>query len=95
MGWARIFERIAVKLGDTDYPRPRNSTGATTSTAVANAVQFAAQGLRQRFIDIAVSDPRSALHGVAADEVNVEDGRLALAQREGAIPTQTSCNATC
>ncbi len=30
-----------------------------------------------------MSDPRSALHGVTADEVSVEDGRLASAQREG------------
>jgi xanthine dehydrogenase YagR molybdenum-binding subunit len=77
------LERITVKLGDTDYPRAGNSTGATTSAAVANAVQFATRGLRQRFIDMAVSDPRSALHGVADGEVEVEDGRLASAQREG------------
>jgi xanthine dehydrogenase YagR molybdenum-binding subunit len=72
--------RISVQMGDTDYPRAGNSSGATTATAVATAVRLAAQGLRQRIVELAVSDPRSPLHGMAPDDVLVEDGRMTAGQ---------------
>jgi xanthine dehydrogenase YagR molybdenum-binding subunit len=70
-----------VLLGDTELPRGGNSTGGTTSAAVANAVLLAAQGLRRRAIELAVADSRSPLRGIDADAVTVENGRLISPRR--------------
>jgi xanthine dehydrogenase YagR molybdenum-binding subunit len=77
------LDRIFVKLGDTDFPRVGNSTGATTAAAVSSAAALAARGLRERIIDLAVSDPRSAVSGVAAEDVTVHNGELRSASGEG------------
>jgi xanthine dehydrogenase YagR molybdenum-binding subunit len=77
------LQGVRVQLGDTDYPRVGNSTGATTAAAVASAAQLAALGLRQRIIELAVSDARSALHGVIAEDVTVENGRMASPSKSG------------
>jgi len=69
-------EQVTVMLGDTDYPRVGNSTGATASAAVSNGVQLAAQSLRQWLVQLALSDPRSPLHNVSQDDVTVANGQL-------------------
>jgi xanthine dehydrogenase YagR molybdenum-binding subunit len=74
-------DRLTVLLGDTELPRGGNSTGGTTSAAVANAVLLAAQGLRRRAIELAVADSRSPLHGIDAEAVTVENGRLISPRR--------------
>ena len=75
--------RVSVQLGDTDHPRAGNSTGATTAAAVASAVHLAARGLREKIIELAVSDPRSALHGLRVAEVIVDAGRMTAPQHNG------------
>jgi xanthine dehydrogenase YagR molybdenum-binding subunit len=70
------LERVTVMLGDTDFPRGPNSTGAVTSAAVGNAVQLAARNLRQRLIQLAVTDPNSPLAGQAEDSITVDNGCL-------------------
>ena len=76
-------KQVSVQLGDTDYPRVGNSTGATTAAAVASAVHLAARGLREKIVELAVSDPRSALHGLPVAEVIVEGGRMTAPQHNG------------
>jgi xanthine dehydrogenase YagR molybdenum-binding subunit len=68
--------QVTVMLGDTDFPRAGNSTGAITSASVGNAVQFAARNLRQRIIQLAVTDPNSPLAGQAEDSITVDNGCL-------------------
>ena len=70
------LERVTVMLGDTDFPRAGNSTGAITSASVGNAVQLAARNLRQRIIQLAVTDPNSPLAGQAEGSIAVDNGRL-------------------
>jgi xanthine dehydrogenase YagR molybdenum-binding subunit len=77
------IDRVFVNLGDTDFPRVGNSTGATTAAAVSSAVALAARGLRERIIELAVSDPRSGVAGVAAEDVTVHNGELGSAGGEG------------
>jgi xanthine dehydrogenase YagR molybdenum-binding subunit len=76
-------QRVDVQLADTDHPRAGNSTGATTAAAVAGAVHLAARGLRETIIELAVSDPRSALHGLRVAEVTVDAGRMTAPQHAG------------
>jgi xanthine dehydrogenase YagR molybdenum-binding subunit len=76
------LEQVTVMLGDTDFPRGPNSTGAVTSAAVGNAVQLAARILRQRLIQLAVTDPRSPLAGQVEDGVTVDNGRLRSAEHD-------------
>jgi xanthine dehydrogenase YagR molybdenum-binding subunit len=71
--------QVTVMLGDTDFPRAGNSTGANTSASVGNAVQLAARNLRQRLIQLAVTDPNSPLAGQAEDSITVDNGCLRLA----------------
>jgi xanthine dehydrogenase YagR molybdenum-binding subunit len=68
--------QVTVMLGDTDFPRGPNSTGAVTSAAVGNAAQLAARNLRQRLIQLAVTDPNSPLAGQAEGSVTVDNGCL-------------------
>jgi xanthine dehydrogenase YagR molybdenum-binding subunit len=75
------LRRVTVMLGDTDFPRAGNSTGAITSASVGNAVQLAARNLRQRLIQLAVTDPRSPLTGQAEDSITVDNGCLRSADR--------------
>jgi xanthine dehydrogenase YagR molybdenum-binding subunit len=67
---------VTVMLGDTDYPRAGNSTGAITSAAVGSAALLAARSLRQRIIELAVGDPQSPLTGLSPDDITLEDGQL-------------------
>jgi xanthine dehydrogenase YagR molybdenum-binding subunit len=68
--------QVTVMLGDTDFPRAGNSTGAITSASVGNAVQLAARNLRQRIIQLTVTDPNSPLAGQAEDSITVDNGCL-------------------
>jgi len=68
--------QVTVMLGDTDYPRAGNSTGAITSAAVGSAALLAARSLRQRLIELAVSDPHSPLTGHNPEDIALEDSRL-------------------
>lgn len=62
-------------MPSSETSRP-NSTGAVTSAAVGNAVQLAARSLRQRLIQLAVTDPRSPLAGQAEDAIITDNGCL-------------------
>jgi xanthine dehydrogenase YagR molybdenum-binding subunit len=75
--------QVTVSLGDTDFPRAGNSTGATSAAAVTNAVTAAAEGLRVRLVGMAVGDPRSAIGGQPEEDVVVEDGILRVPGHDG------------
>ena len=68
--------RVRVELGDTDLPEGPYSGGSIATASFTPAVEDAARDLRRRLIELAIGDPRSPLHGLAADRIAIEQGYL-------------------
>jgi len=68
--------RVAVELGDTTLPEGPYSGGSMATASFTPAVEDAARKLRRRLAELAVGDPDSPLHGLAADRVTLDDGYL-------------------
>lgn len=68
--------RVKFRLGDTDLPQTPVSGGSQTAASTGSAVYLAAQALREKLVQMAVTDSRSALLGVSAQDVVFENGRL-------------------
>ncbi|GAA2778732.1 xanthine dehydrogenase family protein molybdopterin-binding subunit [Saccharopolyspora taberi] len=69
-------DRVTIEAGDTDLPQGAPTFGSMTSGSTGSAVHLGALQVRASAIRLAVNDPRSPLHGVAEDAVDVADGRL-------------------
>jgi xanthine dehydrogenase YagR molybdenum-binding subunit len=69
-------EWVKFDLGDSAMPEAPRSGGSQTAASVSSAVLLACRALREKLIGLAVADPRSPLHGAAASNVQVEQGRL-------------------
>lgn len=67
---------VTSRLGDTRYPETPVSGGSMTTASTGSAVYLAARALREKLIQIAVSDSGSPVHGAGASEVVIEDGRI-------------------
>ncbi|HEY1957634.1 MAG TPA: xanthine dehydrogenase family protein molybdopterin-binding subunit [Polyangiaceae bacterium] len=70
------IEKVTFDLGDTGYPETPLSAGSGTVSSTGSAVDAAARALRSRLVEMARTDARSPLHGVAAADIDAEDGRL-------------------
>ena len=68
------LDRVVVELGDTDLPEGPYSGGSMATASFTPAVEAAAHDLRRRLIELAVGDPNSPLHGIAAERVAIDDG---------------------
>ncbi|GAA5039710.1 xanthine dehydrogenase YagR molybdenum-binding subunit [Thermocatellispora tengchongensis] len=81
------LDQVTTLLGDTTYPSASLSAGSSTMPSVVGPVAQAARSAREAVIALAVADPRSPLHGVPAEQVVAEGGRLFargdLGRREG------------
>ncbi|MBC7664221.1 MAG: xanthine dehydrogenase family protein molybdopterin-binding subunit, partial [Caulobacter sp.] len=69
-------ERVRFELGDTNLPEAPISAGSMTMESVGSAIDAACAIARQTLVALAIADPGSPLHGVAADDVAIEDGWL-------------------
>jgi xanthine dehydrogenase YagR molybdenum-binding subunit len=69
-------QRVKFRLGDTDLPQTPVSGGSQTAASTGSAVYLAAQALREKLIQMAVSDTGSPLSGVSEQDVVLEGGRL-------------------
>ncbi len=67
---------IKPRLGDTILPQTPVSGGSQTAASVGSAVYLAAQALQEKLTQMAVSDPRSPLSGVSAQDIVMKDGRI-------------------
>ena len=72
-------ERVRFELGSTEMPENPASTGSVTAASTGSAVNVAATALRQKLVQMAVTDAASPLHGAAEVDVRVADGRMSLA----------------
>jgi xanthine dehydrogenase YagR molybdenum-binding subunit len=72
-------DRVTVRLGDTRLPESHPAIGSATAANATAAVLLAAQAVRAKAIDLALTGRDALFVGAAADEVIVTDGRLSLA----------------
>ncbi len=68
--------QVKFRLGDTVLPETPVSGGSQTAASTGSAVHLAAQALREKLVQMAVSDAQSPLSGVSAQDVAFEGGRL-------------------
>lgn len=69
-------ESVRFELGDTLLPETPFSGGSMTAASTGPAVQAAGRAARAKAITLAVADPASPLFGLAADAVDVQQGRM-------------------
>ena len=67
-------QNVRFVLGDSSLPRAPVSGGSQSAASVAPAVREAALQARAKLVMLAVAAPGSPLHGVAADDVTVDNG---------------------
>jgi xanthine dehydrogenase YagR molybdenum-binding subunit len=70
------YEAVTFDLGDSELPEAPIAAGSMTAASVASAVLLTCNALRKELVRMAVADPASPLHGLDAEEVRVEEGRL-------------------
>ncbi len=69
-------DRVKFELGDTRLPEAPTSGGSQTAASVGSAVRAAGIQVINYLIDLAVADAQSPLHGLNAEDVVGQDGRL-------------------
>ena len=79
------LDKIKFELGDTTLPTAPNSGGSVAAGTVSSSIYLAAQDVYQRLARQAVSDNKSPLFGLKADDLSGENGRLTAK----ADPTKT------
>jgi len=67
-------ENIRFALGDSSLPKAPVSGGSQSAASVAPAVREAANAARAQLIALALADPASPVHGLALDDITVENG---------------------
>jgi xanthine dehydrogenase YagR molybdenum-binding subunit len=67
-------ENIHFALGDSSLPKAPVSGGSQSAASVSPAVRDAATEVRARLIALALADPASPVHGMALDDITVENG---------------------
>ena len=70
---------VRLEFGDTDLPTAGSPVGSNGAMMVSAAVHNAATAVRDQLIALAVSDPRSPLHGTDPARIVVAGGRMTLA----------------
>ncbi len=68
--------RIKFRLGDTILPQTPVSGGSQTAASTGSAVYLATQALREKLIQMAITDSQSPLSGLGAQDIVFENGRL-------------------
>ncbi|MFL6449549.1 MAG: xanthine dehydrogenase family protein molybdopterin-binding subunit [Bryobacteraceae bacterium] len=70
------ISRVKFRLGDTELPQTPVSGGSQTAASTGSAVYLATQALREKLIQMAVSNSRSPLSGMNAQDIVLQNGRL-------------------
>jgi xanthine dehydrogenase YagR molybdenum-binding subunit len=70
--------KVTFRLGDTDFPETPVSGGSQTAASTGSAVKLAGEALREKVIQMAVSDPQSPVHGAGSGEVTIDNGFVLL-----------------
>ncbi|MEU5696953.1 xanthine dehydrogenase family protein molybdopterin-binding subunit [Actinosynnema sp. NPDC020468] len=67
---------VTFELGDTNLPAAGFSAASVTVSSVSGSLTIAAKSARDAVVALAVADTRSPLHGLAPDQVEIENGFL-------------------
>jgi xanthine dehydrogenase YagR molybdenum-binding subunit len=67
-------ESIHFALGDSSLPKAPGSGGSQSAASVSPAVREAATQARNQLIALALADTASPVHGIALDDITVENG---------------------
>jgi xanthine dehydrogenase YagR molybdenum-binding subunit len=70
------ISRVRFALGDSRFPPAPSHDGSQTMASVGSAVFTAANMLRDRFIRVSITDPKSPLNGLRPEDIAVADGRM-------------------
>ncbi len=70
-------DRVTFKLGDTVLPQTPVSGGSQTAASTGSAVYLATEALKEKLIQIAVSDSHSPVFGASVQDVVLANGRIA------------------
>ncbi|RKT21094.1 xanthine dehydrogenase molybdenum binding subunit apoprotein [Paraburkholderia sp. RAU2J] len=76
-------ENIHFALGDSTLPRAPVSGGSQSAASVAPAVREAASQARSQLIALALADPASPVHGIALDDITVDNGWVVSRSQPG------------
>ncbi|HAX76937.1 MAG TPA: hypothetical protein DCY88_14140 [Cyanobacteria bacterium UBA11372] len=71
-------DRISVEIGDSTLPNVTFAGGSTGAGAWSSAVHVAATQLRNKLVELALSNSESSLFGANVDDIATENGRLFL-----------------
>jgi xanthine dehydrogenase YagR molybdenum-binding subunit len=69
-------DRVKFLLGDTRFPKTPVSGGSQTAASTGSAVYAAAGALREKIIQMAISDAKSPLYNLGAQDVALDNGRI-------------------
>ncbi len=75
------------RQGDTNYPETPVSGGSQTAASTGSAVYLAARTLRDKLIQLAVSDARSPLYHAKPEDVTIQNGRMFRSQQPAVVAT--------
>ncbi len=70
------IKRVRFELGDSNMPKAPVSGGSQTAASVAPAVKLACLAVRDKLIRMALADADSPLHGLAFEDITVNEGWL-------------------
>ena len=68
--------KVKFRLGDTLLPQTPVSGGSQTASSTGSAVYLAAQALREKLTQMAVSDAQSPLSGLSSQDITYDNGRI-------------------
>jgi xanthine dehydrogenase YagR molybdenum-binding subunit len=69
-------DRVRFKLGDTLLPQTPVSGGSQTAASTGSAVYLATEALKEKLLQMAVSDPHSPVFGTSQQDLVVANGRI-------------------
>jgi xanthine dehydrogenase YagR molybdenum-binding subunit len=69
-------KKVKFRLGDTILPETPVSGGSQTAASTGSAVYLATQALKEKLIQMAVSDSQSRLSGARIEDLAFENGRI-------------------
>jgi xanthine dehydrogenase YagR molybdenum-binding subunit len=76
---------VTFKLGDTRYPETPVSGGSQTAATAGAAVDEAANALRQKIFDLAMSDPKLGAAGATVGDMSIASGNITVRGKSTAI----------
>lgn len=71
-------KEVTFRLGDTEYPETPVSGGSQTAASTGSAVHLAGQTLREKVVQLAVSDAQSPAYNANSNDVVISGGRISV-----------------